>query len=638
MYGFSLVIKISFFSLFFSKLKNSFKITLILIFMTFFLSSCATKSPKTSDAKVIENNIEQIEVQQQALTAEQVLSTIKDLPISMQSSQSPALLIKASELYLQKQNYTKALWLANYTTPLVINNDTLLYQLSLIKVTSLLEMNYIKLAHQQLIQIKNNTLKTNLTQQYYQLFSRVYHSQSRPVAKINADLHAFSLNNDATAENISLLWQEIQQLSLWQLKQLANKKPPYIDGWLQLTTFAHQFGHNQAQLHRYLRQWQRQYSTHPAMNIALQLEASNLNNIVIKNIAVILPLSGKQQSAGIAAQQGLLAAYNNNKTKNLLFIDANKVDWATLNDSLIEQEVDYVIGPLLKGNVNAYLAALDSIAPETQVPSLLLNLPQNKTLISTHVALSMRPEDEAKQAASVLSQKNYLHPIILSHQDNVSKRIANTFAKQWQVITGNLVDIVYFNKGKEMQASLKTSLGVTASQTRINTLKGKLKYTLKSQSRNRRDIDMIYVVGSVAQTKLVKPYIDVNISPFSAVIPVYASSRSHSDNNSQSNNNDLQGLTFTEIPWLLTSKKQNKSLKQISKILWPKRSDNLSRIFAMGFDSYYLIDKISLMKQAPYIQHFGQTGALKLNNDNILTRSLLWGRYQKNKVVEIAMD
>ena len=148
---------------------------------------------------------------------------------------------------------------------------------------------------------------------------------------------------------------------------------------------------------------------------------------------------------------------------------------------------------------------------------------------------------------------------------------------------------------------------------------------------------MIYLVGTPEQTRLVKPYIEVNISPFAEVIPVFASSRSHSTKSDYSSNSDLQGLTFTEIPWLLTSK-QNTELATLSQQLWPKRSDGLSRLFAMGYDSYQLIEKIPLMQQTPYLQHWGQTGVLKLNENSILTRSLLWAAYKRSKVVAIAME
>ena len=292
----------------------------------------------------------------------------------------------------------------------------------------------------------------------------------------------------------------------------------------------------------------------------------------------------------------------------------------------------------MKSNVETYLK-LSEQHIALQIPSLLLNLPITKKLASYQIALSMRPEDEAIQAAATLSQQHYRNPIILSHQDKVSKRLAIAFSQQWKMLTNMEVDIVYFSEGKQMQASLKEALDVNTSQTRIKQLQSRLKNNLKSESRNRRDIDMIYLIGSASQTRLSKPYIDVNTSPFAAIIPVFATSRSHSDfDYYNGNTNDLQGLTFTQMPWLLASKQQNKILAKLSHKLWPKRTDSLSRIFAMGYDSYNLLNKVAVMQQAPYIRHFGQTGVLKLNNNNILTRSLIWGRYQDNKVIQIALD
>ncbi|MCI2284990.1 penicillin-binding protein activator [Colwellia sp. MSW7] len=383
---------------------------------------------------------------------------------------------------------------------------------------------------------------------------------------------------------------------------------------------------------------------HPAMAIIPQLQAGHPFEQTIpdpiENIAVLLPLTGGQQKAGLAAQQGILAAYDNNPNTNVFFIDTNQIIWKNIGDNFTKLKIDHIIGPLLKSNVEALLnESMQQTA--LQIPTLLLNLPSQHSLAPYQAALSMRPEDEAVQAAATLSQHNYEHPIVLSHNDRVSKRIAIAFRDQWQSSTGDTVDIVYFDQGQQMQASLKDSLDVNASQTRISQLNSRLKYNIESEPRNRRDIDMIYLVGTAAQTRLIKPYIDVNTSPFSDVIPVYASSRSHSDfndKNTASSMNDLQGLTFTQIPWLLNSKQQNKELNRLSDELWPKRTDSLSRIFAMGVDSYQLMGKVSLMKQYPYIRHFGQTGELQLNKANILTRSLVWGQYKNDKVIQVAME
>lgn len=623
----------------------------VIILTTFLINGCSTKAPvkKLPEKVVNEKVIEVIKPQ----TAEEKLTQIKALskltPTTIITAQINELLVESSELFLQEGDFAKALWLANKATDLVKPNKQYTYRLLLIKADSLLALNYPELADKQLqltrelvsyVKAKNSQPPLQLSLEYYQSLQAVLTVKQQPVNALYAQLMAFSLNDNASTQAVFSLWHKLESLSQWQLAQLIKLQPPHMKGWQQLLNYSHKFGANNTQFSRYLQLWQQQYPTHPGTIVVEQLKVEELTLHQAENIAVLLPLSGNQQSAGLAAQQGVLSAYTQDTTNIIHFIDTNKIDWGTLAAQFNELNIDHVIGPLLKSNVEAYIN-LSEQQVALQVPSLLLNLPSTKTLASYQTVLSMRPEDEAIQAASTLSQQSYDHPIILSHQDKVSKRLAIAFSQQWQALTGNAVDIVYFSQGKQMQTNLKEGLDVNASQTRIKQLQSRLKNIIKAESRNRRDIDMIYLIGSAAQTRLIKPYIDVNTSTFADIIPIFASSRSHSNfeyNTSGNSTSDLQGLTFTQMPWLLSSKQQNKNLAQLSSKIWPKRSDSLSRIFAMGHDSYHLLNKVALMQQAPYIRHFGQTGVLKLNDSNVLTRSLIWGRYQNNKVMQIAIE
>jgi outer membrane PBP1 activator LpoA protein len=628
--------------------KNLF-VTIILFAV--FLTGCSTQTQVTKrPVKTVIEKLDKVVIEQ---TAEDKLALAEKLnklpPTSLLTAQINELLVESCELFLLQQNFPKALWLANKTASIIKNNYTYTYRLLLVKARSLQALAYHEPAYRQL-QLANDLVShvnatdtaapMKLSLEYYLALQKALEFKQQPVKALNAGLMAFSLNDKATEQDIFSLWNKLESLNQWQLTQLVKSDPPYIDGWQQLLSYSHNFGANSEQFSRFLSLWQQRYSTHPAMLIVEQLQTSTLSTNTIENIAVLLPLSGAQQSAGLVAQQGVLAAYNNDSAIKLHFIDTNTVDWASLAVQFDESTIDHVIGPLLKSNVETFLTLSNEQLP-LQVPSLFLNFPNNLQLTSNQTVLSMRPEDEAIQAASTLSQQHYKNPVILSHQDRLSKRLATAFSQQWKIITGNEVDIVYFSQGKQMQARLKEALDVNSSQTRIKQLQGRLKNNIKAESRNRRDIDMIYLIGSSAQTRLVKPYIDVNTSPFATIIPVFASSRSHSDfdyKNNSSTTNDLNGLTFTQIPWLLQSKQQNKNLSQLSHTLWPKRTDSLSRIFAMGFDSYNLLSKVGLMQQAPYIRHFGQTGVLKLNDSNVLTRSLIWGKYQHDKVTQIAME
>lgn len=622
------------------------------ILITFFLGGCSAPTPVIkAPVKKVPTNTEKVTVKKTAKDKLALAETLNDLPATPTLTKKiNTLLVESSELYLQQEDFSKALWLANRTTDLVKENYLFTYRLLLVKAKSLQALNYHHAAYKQLkviqelvtfVNIESNSTPLKPSYDYYLSLKDALELEQLPVKALIAELTAFSLNNDSTTEDVFSLWNNLGSLNQWQLTQLVKANPPLIKGWQQLLNYSHKFGANNEQFSRYLTLWEMHYPTHPANIVIEELKVSTLSIAKIENIAVLLPLSGSQKSAGSAVQQGILSAYENDTVNKIHFIDTNKVDWNTLAAQFTESKIDHVIGPLLKSNVESYLN-LSEQQIALQIPTLFLNLPNAKQLASYQTVLSMRPEDEAVQAAATLSQQNYNNPIILSHQDRVSKRLAVAFKQQWQLLTGNDVDIIYFNHGKQMQISLKEALDVNSSQTRIKQLQSRLKNNIKSESRNRRDIDMIYLIGSASQTRLSKPYIDVNISPFAAIIPVFASSRSHSNfdyiNNNNGSTNDLQGLTFTQIPWLLTSKQQNKKLAQLSHRLWPKRTDSLSRIFAMGYDSYNLLKKTSLMHQAPYIRHFGQTGVLKLNNNNVLTRSLIWGRYQNDKVMQIAMD
>ena len=666
----------------FEKLAQLSKIVSTSLLFIVLLTSCSSQAPQK---KATKQPVTAKAQPQESLTAEQTVALAQGIMANGANdeiiNESIRILSSASQLHFQEKNYNKAAWLAEQTLQLVSNSanegntetsqqplpSTELVQLMLIKAKSYQALNYTELSYEELEIILSFSKQHDLTLtfDFHQLRSEILQTKNRVIASLQARLYALSLdtqqNIDSIEEENLLLWQDITALSPWQVELLSKRTAPNLVGWLQLNQYANKFGGNAKQLSRYLTHWQRQYQNHPANSIAIQLLQQKLTQKEIESIAVLLPLTGRQKNAAIAIQQGILAGleqdiHKNNTEKNIQFFDSNIVDWQNLPTKFTEQNIDFVIGPLLKANIDKYLQlSLTSTVdaqpeegdtneidrevnniPAKYLPTLFLNFPNQQKLTVNQTAFSMRPEDEAIQAAATLSQVGFEQAIVLSHQDKVSQRIALAFVKEWQEKTNQELEVVYFEQGKSMQDNLKESLDVKESQSRINELQSRLKQTIKAQTRNRRDIDMIYVVGSAQQTRLVKPYIDVNISPFSALIPIYASSRSHSILNDVSSANDLQGLTFTEIPWLLKSAQQNKSLAKLSAQLWPRRQDSLSRIFAMGFDSYNLIDKVSLMQQAPYIRYFGQTGVLQLNN-NILSRSFIWGRYQTKGVSQVTL-
>lgn len=552
-----------------------------------------------------------------------------------QPNQANALLIQASKTYLLEEKPNKALWLANQLLQQNQNSEQR-YQLFIVSAQAHINKKQWAESESYLQAATTLAQAKQITHiyEYYFALHKIAQQKQQTVAALHAYLHMFALDKNANEIMLESIWGNLSNLSIWQTKQLSTLNAPYTEGWLALNNTANQYGGTdefQVKINR----WQSDFATHPAQFIAQKIQEEEVNNeaFAIEHVAIILPLTGKQAKAGLAAQQGIVAAYNNSPTIELNFIDSNTADFTQLNQTLITNNIDFVIGPLLKSNVVHYINHIDN-----NIPTLFLNIPNKQQLKEHQFALSMRPEDEAVQAATVLSQQNFINPMILYNNDAISIRTAETFAKQWQLLTKHSPEMVKLAQGREMQKKLTEVLAVEQSKERIKLLSTLFDENIKTEKRSRRDIDMFYLVGNTQQIRLLKPYIDVNTSTFADTVPIFASSKSHSLLKDKSTYNDLKGLTFTQIPWLLPSNQQNKSLANLSKKIWPKRSDSLQSIFAMGYDSFQLINTLPKMQKHHYIRHYGQTGTLKLNQNNIITRSLLWGKYSAKGVSEIVME
>lgn len=615
---------------------NFFSSFLFVALLILAVTSCSSPSSKTEAAKKTSVS-EIIETTDKSFSGDDYVSKAEEA----ENSDAIKLLIKASQVYLTENNSEKSLWLAKKTMPLAYS-DIQFYQLHLVKAEAFYNLEKYELSYQELllsddiVQSKNDVYEHSAS--YFLQLWKTQGALDFPILALSAQMKYFALNQFSNNDDTQEIWQALNTLSPWQLHLLLKRKPPFYAGWAQLLTISHKWGHDTQRFNRSIIQWQRQYPTHPAQSISKELIDNNQEQDLEslqspENIAVLLPLSGKQKIAGQVLQEGMLAAYEQHKDKTLYFIDTNTFDMDNLSPEITQNNIDYIIGPLLKKNVMAYLAV-----PDITTPTLLLNVPDNYSLASHQSALSMRPEDEAMQAASTLSQYEFKSPLILCHDDAVSKRIANTFIAKWLKNTGIAPELSLFQDKTQMQNQLKLSLDLTQSMQRYKDLRWRVKEKLSYEYRNRRDVDMIYIIGSPTETKLLKPYIDVNVSPFAEPIPVFASSRSHSMRLDNNDNRELNDLTFTEMPWLLTSSQQNKNLANLSKSLWPDRSDNLQRFFAIGYDSLNLVSKLPQMKKTNYIRHYGQTGLLQLNTEQIITRSLLWGKYIQDKAQVIELN
>ena len=429
-------------------------------------------------------------------------------------------------------------------------------------------------------------------------------------------------------EAAQLLWQNLSALSDSQLESLRTNASNNTLGWLSLAQLSRRYIGQPEALQQAFTEWQQRYPALAADNMlpagVKQLFA--LTPYQPNRIGVLLPLSGQFRQHAQAVQYGILAAASQRNTSQLVFIDSQQ-DTAALQQQLTQQQVDFVIGPLLKPQV-------DSISQQTDWhwPTLFLNSKdarQDTAVEQFYFALSM--EDEASQMAQLFARKNYRRPVVITANSNINQRMLQRFVSEWQQLGNAAPEHYQFNAKEDLDSLINSLLETNHSRERVKQISNLISEKLEADPHSRLDIDAIYLIADPVQTRLFKPFVDVSVSPVAPKIPVYASSRSHSTSLDSTDQRDLNGLTFTEMPWML-GEQSSMALRQQYQQTFSEQDETLQRLFAMGYDAYQMIGSLRQQQQLPAAVFPGLTGQLRLAADGSLVRQLSWASYRNNRL------
>ncbi|RVU31856.1 penicillin-binding protein activator [Rheinheimera riviphila] len=501
------------------------------------------------------------------------------------------------------------------------------------------------LADQQLTDVAPNDRS-----RFTELAAGFYQSQKQLVPALRWLLAQDELagNAKADAKMQDLLWSQLVQLNPAELQQLSKNARPRAAAWLNLVQIALSFAGDAASMTAALQDWQQR---HPGMPALADLPSSintlaNTPAYQPQRIGVVLPLSGPFKALGEAVQLGLVSANTSANTsasttassstnteiattgRSLVFIDST-LPAADIAAALELAQVEFVIGPLLREDVDKVQSL-----PNWRWPTLFLNSKQNSDVapVADQFYFSLSAEDEAAQMVDLFRQQHYQHPILISAQNPISQRMAQHFQQMWQQNGGKVVESYTYNNQEELRTLINTFLETAASTERIKELERFTGRSVKAEMHSRLDIDAIYLLADPAQTRLVKPFIDVTVSPTAPALPVYASSRSHSLAIDRTDIRDLAGLTMTEMPWLVPQA-QKSALRTEFETLFAEQDETQQRLFAMGHDALTLVGRLKQQQLFPSLVYHGLTGSLRLTPQQAVQRQLTVATYRGGKLV-----
>lgn len=430
------------------------------------------------------------------------------------------------------------------------------------------------------------------------------------------------------------LWQGLASSDPQALRAAAETAlSPAVRGWLVLGSLAASTGQQGIGWVNGALSWRETNPGHPAMLIfgRLQLPDEIISDYP-RQVALILPLSGRTGAAGQAIQNGFMAAYyaaaaglEDSQTVRVYDV-GTEGGAAAAYSTAVGDGADFVIGPLLRDNVIAL--ANDILVP---VPVLTLNyLPEGMLAPPGLYQFALAPEDEARSAAERALADGHGRGVALVPNNDWGRRVLTSFTNEFEALGGTLLDYRTYTPGlQDFSSTIEDLMGLSGSVRRYQRLRANLGGPLQFDPRRRQDVQFIFLAADAPAGRLLKSQLKFH---YSGDLPAYSTSSINAMDGRS--NTDLNGLMFADTPWVVAPQSWIAQLPATFGRYWPEER-RLSRLHAMGYDAYQLIGGLYTARIGPMPEIDGATGQLFLDPDGRVRRKLAWAQFQRGEVVAL---
>lgn len=502
------------------------------------------------------------------------------------------------------------------------------------KVSELLDLNYLRLNIDNSATISeqgdNKIIEKNINK-LIPIYKLLYQSQivDKPITAVKTlvKLQAITTTFDSNINH--KIWQILSNQSIKTLKRIRLTPDKTLTAWADLILLAKE--ENSDKFIQAIQKWQQQNSTHPANKlIPLNKISSNslLLNKNINKIALLLPHKGPFANAAKAVQQGFMSGVFLQQPKpEIIIYDTYQKNINHVVSQAINQGADFIVGPLSKSNVNKLLNSYNQA-----VPILALNQATNKAYHPLILQLALTPESEADSITKRLMQDKHKNIAIVSANNASSIRLVEKLKDNWSKPRQNKV-VAELSTNKVQAKQIKQLLQIDTSEKRILQVKELTKEYLRAHPKVRQDIDAIVLITDFEQTKAIRPLLSFY---YASNLPIYAASSLNAPEQININlGKELTGITFCDIPMLISNETNYKKYRDTLKKIWPSQLEEYARLYAMGIDAYYIAknyDKINVLGK---LGLKANTGYLSLEDSNNLTRELSWAKIKENANVPL---
>lgn len=428
-------------------------------------------------------------------------------------------------------------------------------------------------------------------------------------------------------ENDALVWQTLMEIPPDELqKHTATVQDRELLGWYQLAALSKNNQTNLRQQMLKLDAWVTEWPEHPA-SLSLPADLQLLRQLLAeqpRQIAILLPFSGKFGSAGNAIRDGFLAAYfERQKTETDLptmrFYNTDNTDINALYDQVVLDGAEMVIGPLNKDNIIEL-----SLRETMPVPTLALNTIDNPLAsVPGLYQFGLGVEDEARLAAEKAWRDGHRRALIIAPNNTWGDRGTEAFIEQWRLLGGDLTNDYRFEDTNDYVKIIQRALQLDASNQRAREVRSLVGH-IEFEPRRRRDVDMIFLAALASQARQVKPTLAFH---YAGDIPVYGTSQVYSGQENRKLDQDMEGVKFSTLPWTFHSDLAEK--QAIAK--HTDNNPNFQPLYALGVDCFHLYPRLKQLESVRQAHFYGQTGKLSLNESKQFVRQQIWAEFRRGR-------
>jgi hypothetical protein len=380
-----------------------------------------------------------------------------------------------------------------------------------------------------------------------------------------------------------------------------------LAGWLELGRIVADARAGALGLQRRVQNWRARYPAHPASEELWRNLGGPpaVSGELPRQIALLLPLSGRAEAAGTAVRDGFLGAYYDHgaaSRPHLRIYDVAARDAPSSYLEALADGSDFVVGPLTREEV----AELASLA-DGRATTLALNfLPDGVVVPDRFYQYALSPEDEARQVARRAIADGRMSAVALVPQSDWGRRVQAAFATELAAAGGQLVDQADYTPAMADFNEVLRSLLRTSGQR---------------GSTPRADAQFIFVAAQPVHGRLIRSQLRFN---YASALPVYATSDIFDPDGT--GNVDLDGVIFPDMPWVLDPDGPAAAARETLGRAWPNQAGRRNRLHAFGYDAYRLVGELQRLRGGASTPLPGLTGRLVIDGDGRVHRELDWAQ------------